>query len=129
MTYKYNKIMVIDDNEIDTYITNTLIKKNYLAKEILQYNNGLKAISYLEKYKNDEQQLPELILLDIYMPRMDGFEFLYFFSKIESEVIKKCKICIVSSSIDDNDIIKSKLDKNVCTFITKPLTIEIFNTI
>ncbi len=125
MEPKYNKIMIIDDNDIDNYITSTLIKKNNFTNDLLEFDSGLKAIEYLEKNKNNDQELPDLILLDIYMPLMDGFEFLHFFEKIDPAITKKCKICIVSSSIDDNDIVKARLDKNIYTFITKPLTAEL----
>lgn len=125
MEPKYNKIMIIDDNNIDNYITSSLIKKNNFTNNLLEFDSGLKAIEYLNKNKNNNQKLPDLILLDIYMPLMDGFEFLHFFEKIHPAITKNCKICIVSSSIDDNDIIKAKLDKNIYAFISKPLTVEL----
>ncbi len=129
MVPKYNKILIIDDNYIDNYITSAIIKKNNLANNLLEFDNGFKAIEYLEKNKDNDEELPDLILLDIYMPLMDGFEFLNFFEKIDSTITKKCKICIVSSSIDDNDIIKAKLDKNIYTFISKPLTAELLSSL
>lgn len=127
MVPKYNKILIIDDNYIDNYITSAIIKKNNLANDLLEFDNGLKAIEYLEQNKDNDEDLPDLILLDLYMPLMDGFEFLNLFKKIDFTSTKKCKICIVSSSIDDNDIIKAKLDKNIYTFISKPLTAELLS--
>ncbi len=127
MVPKYNKILIIDDNYIDNYITSAIIKKNNLANDLVEFDNGLKAIEYLEQNKDNDEELPDLILLDLYMPLMDGFEFLNLFEKIDFTSTKKCKICIVSSSIDDNDIIKAKLDKNIYTFISKPLTAELLS--
>ena len=127
MVPKYNKILIIDDNYIDNYITSAIIKKNNLANDLIEFDNGLKAIEYLEQNKDNDEELPDLILLDLYMPLMDGFEFLNLFEKIDFTSTKKCKICIVSSSIDDNDIIKAKLDKNIYTFISKPLTAELLS--
>lgn len=125
MEPKYNKIMIIDDNYVDNYIASALIKNNNLTKDLLEFDNGVKAIEYLEKNKDNHQELPDLILLDIYMPLMDGFEFLNLFEKIDSKLTKNCKICIVSSSIDDNDIFKAKLDKKTYNFISKPLTVDL----
>lgn len=129
MTTPYNKIMIIDDNGIDNYITSALIKNSNLTKNLLEFDNAVEAIEYLENNKGNEEELPNLILLDIYMPLMDGFEFLSLFEKIDSEFTKKCKICVVSSSIDDNDIIKARLDENVYTFISKPLTLEVLKSL
>lgn len=125
MEPRYEKIMIIDDNYIDNYITSALIKNNNLTNDLLEFDSGLKAIEYLQKNKENIQELPNLILLDIYMPLMDGFEFLDLLKKIDSEHITNCKICIVSSSIDDNDIIKARLYNSIYTFISKPLTAEI----
>ena len=124
MSYKYKKIMIIDDIEVDSYIVKVLIKSNHLAEEILEFDNGLKAIEYIETNKDIPENLPEVILLDIYMPLMDGFQFMEHFNKIESSCIKNCKVCVVSSSIDDNDILKSKLHTNVFAFVTKPISSE-----
>ena len=124
MSAKYNKIMIVDDNEIDNYIVKVLLKNNNIASEILEFNSGLKAIEYLELHKDTAASLPEIIFLDIYMPLVDGFQFMDLFNKIESKLIRKCKVCIVSSSIDNHDIVRTKSDKNIFTFVTKPITTE-----
>lgn len=124
MSFKYKKIMIIDDNEIDNYIVKVLIKNNFIAEEILEFNNGMKAIEYLEKNKDITENLPEIILLDIYMPYIDGFEFIEKLSKVDSNFTDKCKICIVSSSINDNDILRSKLSNSVFNYVSKPISPE-----
>ena len=52
MSAKYNKIMIVDDNEIDNYIVKVLLKNNNIASEILEFDSGIKAIEYLEINKN-----------------------------------------------------------------------------
>ena len=124
MSAKYNKIMIVDDNEIDNYIVKVLLKNNNIASEILEFDSGIKAIEYLEINKNTPENLPEIIFLDIYMPLVDGFQFMELFNKIESKLLRNCRVCIVSSSIDNHDIVRTKSDKNIFTFVTKPITTE-----
>lgn len=124
MNAKYKKIMIIDDNEVDNYIVKVLLKNNNIADEILEFDNGIKALEYLEINKDNQNNLPEIILLDIYMPIIDGFQFMDMLKKIDSSFIDHCKICIISSSIDNNDILKSKLNNSIFTYVTKPISNE-----
>lgn len=117
-------IMIIDDNEIDNYIVKMLLKNNNIADQIIEFENGSKAIDYLQANMEIAENLPEIIFLDIYMPLVDGFQFLEMFAEIESDYVKNCKICIVSSSIDNRDILRSKLDSSVFTYVTKPISTE-----
>ncbi|MFT6748327.1 MAG: CheY-like chemotaxis protein [Flavobacterium sp.] len=122
MGFKYKKIMIIDDSEIDNYIVKVLINNNNIAQEILEFNNGMEAIEYLESNRSIPENLPEVILLDIYMPVMDGFEFMKTLNEMELDFVKNCKICIVSSSIDNNDVLRTKSHKNVFNYVSKPIT-------
>ena len=124
MSFKYKKIMIIDDDAIDNYLVNVLIKTNQIAETVLEFDNGKKAIEYLEMNKNLDENLPEIILLDIYMPRMNGMEFMEKLDEKGINLDKKCKICVVSSSISDNDILRTKLNSNVFKYTTKPITPE-----
>ncbi len=124
MSFKYKKIMIIDDDAIDNYLVNVLIKTNNIAETVLEFDNGEKAIEYLEVNKSIEENLPEIILLDIYMPIMNGIEFMERMDEIDMKFPQKCKICVVSGSINDNDILRTKLNANVLKYTTKPITPE-----
>lgn len=124
MSVKYKKIMIIDDDAIDNYLVNVLIKTNNIAETILEFDNGEKAIEYLDVNRNNQDNLPEVILLDIYMPRMNGIEFIEKLDELDIQCGKKCKICVVSSSINDNDILRTKLNAKVFKYTTKPITPE-----
>lgn len=128
MSYKYQRIMIIDDDEIDNYLTKTLINNNNYAKEILEFNNGADAFDYLEKNKENKSKLPELILLDLHMPKMDGIEFLDKLSTISNNFLEGI-VCVVSSSVDDNAILKSKLNNYVSLYTKKPITVEFLNSL
>jgi CheY-like chemotaxis protein len=70
-----------------------------------------------------------MILLDVNMPQMNGWDFLEEYEKLPLQAIAKTKVYIVSSSINNRDIEKSKTYKTVSGFISKPLDTEKMNEI
>ena len=72
--------------------------------------------------QNNVENLPNIIFLDINMPIVDGFVFLYEFEKFNELVRNKCKVIILSSSDNKRDIDKIVNNNHVIKFITKPLT-------
>jgi len=86
--------------------------------------NGEVAIKYFEalsKEKDGLLNVPEIILLDLNMPVMDGWEFLEIFQQRFPEFAAKTKIFILSSSINPSDREKAKSESNVVDFLSKPL--------
>lgn len=123
MTKRLKSIMIIDDNEFDCYITSKLINSHDDTIDIMEFNSSVTALQYLQEFQNDTKKLPNLIFLDIYMPLMDGFEFIEHFNQFSKVLTDYTKICIVSSTIDDYYINKAKLDANVL-FTSKPISKE-----
>ena len=85
-------------------------------------SSGKSALDYLKENQNIPDNLPNIIFLDINMPIVDGFVFLYEFDKFSELVKNKCKIIILSSSDNKRDIDKIVNNNHVIKFITKPLT-------
>jgi CheY-like chemotaxis protein len=123
---KIDKICLIDDDMIYRYLTQKVITETHLVKRINAFSNGLDAINFLKKEHLHEEKLPDLILLDLFMPVMDGWGFLKEYVKLLPVLTKKIPIYIVSSSIDPADIQKSKAISSVTDFIIKPMTKEGF---
>lgn len=123
-SFKFRNIMIIDDNNIDLYITSRMVKKHEIAENVLSFCFAGDALEYLHANQSNPDGLPELILVDIYMPMMSGFDFLREYNKLPADFKNPIKVFIVSSSIDDSDIEKANNDKNVTAFWEKPITRE-----
>lgn len=122
ITEMLNLVMLIDDNEIDNFISKRIIELSQFAKRVEVKDSGRSALEYLEQHKEEPDLLPELIFLDINMPIVDGFMFLYELENFPKTVQKKCKVVILSSSDNKKDIDKIVSNDYVIKFITKPLT-------
>lgn len=121
--------MLIDDNETDNFISKRIIEITEFAKRVEVKNSGQHALEYLSEHANDTDQLPSLIFLDINMPVMDGFMFLYEFENLPEPVREKCRVIILSSSDNKRDIDKIINNKSVIQYITKPLTQNVLEEI
>ena len=126
---KFESVMIIDDNAIDLYISSRLIIKNYFGKKVLEYSDANEALKYLQDNQQNISVLPQVIFVDIYMPLMSGFEFLEAYDKLPSDLKNYCKVYIISSTIDNDDILRARRDKNVISFQVKPINKEFLNRI
>ena len=115
-------VMLVDDNDTDNFISKRIIEITNFAEEVIVKSSGKSALDYLSDNDKDAGRLPEIIFLDINMPIVDGFVFLYEFEKFNHVVKDNCKVIILSSSDNKRDIDKIVNNDYVIKFITKPLT-------
>ncbi len=122
----YYAVMLIDDNEIDNLINQKMIEAASIAEHIYTHTGARSAIEFLRNLekldKETKNVMPEVIFLDIDMPLMDGFQFLDEFEKLSEETKKKCKVVMLTSSINPQDVNKSKRYSYVKKYINKPLS-------
>lgn len=113
--------MLVDDNEVDLKINSKIITISKLFNEIILCKSGEEALIYLNTHIDQEDRLPDFVLLDIQMPEMDGFEFLEVFAKFPRSLTDKCLIAILSSTLDFGDIKKAEASRYVVRLLKKPL--------
>ncbi len=118
--------MLIDDNEVDRCINQKVIESLNFIERILPFGTAKDALNYLKLIEDMNSYHgvfpPQIILLDINMPVMDGFAFLDEFDKLEISKQNHVTIFMLSSSSNPEDIKKANNNKYVSGLIVKPLT-------
>lgn len=117
------KILIIDDNVIDQIVTRQLLKKQLNLSEIHIVSSGKQGLDWLRNFKNEVHN-PLVILLDIKMPQMDGFEFLEEYKKLDKELTSQIIIFMLSSTLDPLDKKRAKTNIYVKKLLCKPLAID-----
>ena len=122
---KLDLVMLVDDNDTYNFINRRILEQKQFAKAIEVQSSGIGALSYLEEHQSSPNKLPDIIFLDIKMPLMNGHEFLFKLERISERINnKKCKVVMLSSSGDEDDVNQSRQYPSVINFIQKPLTLE-----
>jgi len=113
---------IIDDDAIFTFTVKKILEHNKLANNIEVFTNGQAAKIQLDKNIENNIKLPDVILLDINMPILDGWQFMNYFSRLKER--KEIMVYLISSSIDPRDKEKAKLYKDIRAFVVKPVTLK-----
>ncbi|SDR73370.1 response regulator [Gramella sp. MAR_2010_147] len=112
---------IIDDDPIFVFGTKKIMKLANFCDNFMVFHNGEDAIKHLEPIiKSNQPSLPDVILLDLNMPIMDGWQFLDEFTAIPCT--KEIIIYIVTSSIDPHDVAKASEYDKVSNYLIKPIS-------
>ena len=123
-----NKVLCIDDDSISLTISKLLLKRTGFAEQVFTAIDGSDALVFFETHfaenKHPQETAPNLILLDINMPVMNGWEFLDAYIAKYADKLPNTKVVILSSTIDPEDLLHSKEYDVVAQFVSKPLSVE-----
>lgn len=115
------QVAVVDDDKIFQLITNKTLSTITEVDRVQQFYNGEEALIYLQENAGLPDKLPDVILLDINMPVVDGWSFLKDYADIHDQLSKAISIYMVSSSIDPKDIERASSTPMVREYIIKPI--------
>lgn len=130
---KINCILLVDDNAADNVFHKIIVTESGICNYLRIAIDGLKGLEYIENSakpgNENEYPKPDLILLDINMPRMNGFEFLEKYQILDEKVKSGTVIAILTTSTNPVDQFRTEIYKCVVEFLNKPLTTEVVTKI
>lgn len=113
----WGKVLIVDDDPVILMIHRLKVKKSGLDAEPMEFLNGKPALDYLLEHRSQGHNF--LVLLDINMPEMNGWEFLEALK--ENQICTKVDVAIVTSSVNHEDKAKAQNYERVFSYLTKPL--------
>lgn len=121
MKQRLKTILLIDDDAPTNFIHELYIKETGLTERVITMQDAAEALEYLKELAEKDQSVPELILLDINMPGMDGWEFLEEYDKLDKDIRAKMLVLMVTTSLNPADEARARKNGNVNDYLTKPL--------
>lgn len=118
------RVMVIDDDDINNFLCKKVIGIHDPSVAVDTFIHAKDALAYLQQHKDDLDFLPDLIMLDINMPIINGWEFLEAYKELGLLEKKPMRVAILSSSVYQKDKEKANSYGEVVSFISKPLTLD-----
>lgn len=118
--------ILIDDDDVNNMISRLTIKTTWPDVEVVTFSNPVMALNFFQNDLNvkNSESTEIIVLLNLNMPLMSGWEFLEKFGGLKDELKSAITIYILTSSLDHRDLEKSQLNKYIREFISKPLTAE-----
>ena len=119
---KHGLIAIIDDDELDRYIFKKIVLLTCPSYQFIDFSNGQEALNYIKKHANNPLALPDILLLDIRMPFLNGWQYLEQYGKLKPGLAKATRHYVCSSSIERFDM--EFKNSNLFGYFVKPIAPE-----
>jgi len=126
MKNKLNCILLVDDDAEDNYFHQIVINEMNITERIEVALNGVEALAFLKK---ENQIHPDIIFLDINMPKMNGWEFMEAYAELRADQKAKVVVVMLTTSENPKDKKRAEQFSEITGFNSKPLTEEMLNGI
>ncbi|MBD0399799.1 response regulator [Flammeovirga sp. EKP202] len=117
-------ILLIDDSESINFFNRLIIEDSKITRKCTFFLSAEKGLDYLKQEDKERYPLPNIIFLDINMPRMNGWEFITEYDKLDIEIREQISLFLLTTSINDDDLQKANMLPTVKGYLNKPLSVE-----
>jgi CheY-like chemotaxis protein len=125
MENKLYSVLFIDDDKCNNIFNTRIASKSKGLDNITSLTSAKEGLNYLQKARENKNLKPDLIFLDLNMPGMNGWEFIEEYEKIDVTFTCNIKIFLLTTSINPDDVERSKSIAVVSDFLNKPLTTDL----
>lgn len=117
------RILLVDDDQVSNFLTERIINEMGIAREVYSATNGKEALAFFDGGNTSQHEMPDLVLLDLNMPIMSGFDFIEAFQKLDFDGKENVMIIVVTSSNNSSDIERAK-SLGIKHYLVKPISLE-----
>lgn len=118
---KVKHVCIVDDDELFQFVMRQHFERLELVECIHKFTDGEQALNYIKSRLDNPEELPDLILLDVNMPYMDGWQFMREFVQLSLPEGKRIRIYILTSSTHESDLQRAREFPSLAGYLVKPI--------